>query len=201
MTVYRAGRFPERRVRPVRRVYLVAVRTNASTDVDTESSSISSAVLFREVQHFRKSWLWLVVLLPTILAWWAFVRQVLGGEPVGNNPAPDWGVWLIWVFIGLGLPLFFGLLRMVVEVTGEEIIIHYRPLTRRRIAIRDIVRAEVRRYNAIKEYGGWGVKGWSRDKMVYNVSGNQGVELLLRDGRSVMIGSSRPTELLQALSR
>lgn len=161
--------------------------------------SPAGPVLFREVQYFRQSWLWLVVLLPTILAWWAFVRQIMGGKPVGDNPAPDWAVWLIWVLFGLGLPLFFGLLRMVVEVTSEELVIHYRPLARRRIPLADIVKLDTRRYNAIKEYGGWGIKGWSREKMAYNVSGSEGVELRLQDGRTILVGSRRPEELLAAI--
>ncbi len=154
---------------------------------------------FREVQHFRRSWLWLVVLLPTILAWWPFVRQVLGGQPVGQHPLPDWGVWLVWLLIGVGLPLFFGLLRMEVELTDRELTIVYRPLARRRVLLAEILQVEVRHYNALKEYGGWGVKGWSRDKMAYNVSGDQGVELRLKDGRSLLVGSRRPDELAETI--
>jgi hypothetical protein len=147
------------------------------------------------VQRFRQSWLWLVVLLPAILAWVLFVEQVLRGRPLGGHPLPDWGVWLIWALIGLGLPLLFGLVNMRLEVTAEEIVVYYRPYSSRRIALDDLEKVEVRRYNAVTEYGGWGVKGWTRDKMAYNVSGDTGVELTLRDGRSVMLGSRRSEEL------
>lgn len=159
------------------------------------SEPLSAPVIYREVQHFRQSWLWLVVLLPTILAWVAFVQQIVRARPIGDDPLPDWGVWLLWILIGLGLPLLFGLLRMVVEVTPEELTIHYRPFSRRTISLSEVTKADARRYNAIKEYGGWGVKGWSRDKMAYNVSGDRGVELTLRDGRSVMVGSRRAEEM------
>jgi hypothetical protein len=104
-------------------------------------------------------------------------------------------VWLIWALIGLGLPLLFGLVNMRLEVTAEEIVVYYRPYSSRRIALDDLEKVEVRRYNAVTEYGGWGVKGWTRDKMAYNVSGDTGVELTLRDGRSVMLGSRRSEEL------
>ncbi len=171
---------------------------SASTE---ELGKESPPPTFREVQHFRRSWLWLVVLLPTALAWWPFVHQILGGRPVGEHPLPDWGVWLVWLLIGLGLPLFFGLLRMEVEVTDRELTIVYRPLARRRVSLTDIVEIEARRYSALKEYGGWGIKGWSRDKMAYNVSGDQGVELQLKDGRSLLIGSRRPDELAEAIRR
>ncbi len=51
----------------------------------------------------------------------------------------------------------------------------------------------------MKEYGGWGVKGWSKDKMAYNVSGDRGVELTLKDGRRIMLGSQRAEELAGAI--
>jgi hypothetical protein len=35
--------------------------------------------------------------------------------------------------------------------------------------------------------------------MAYNVSGNQGVDLTLRDGRRVMLGSQRADELAAAI--
>jgi hypothetical protein len=47
----------------------------------------------------------------------------------------------------------------------------------------------------LREYGGWGIKGWSRRRTAYSVSGNRGVELELSDGRHVLIGSNRADEL------
>ena len=44
----------------------------------------------------------------------------------------------------------------------------------------------MRRY---REYGGWGIRGGLRGTKAYNVSGNRGVELMLADGRTVLIGS------------
>jgi hypothetical protein len=77
--------------------------------------------------------------------------------------------------------------------------IHYRPFVRRVIALSDIERVEARKYNPLKEYGGWGIKGWSKTKMAYNVSGNRGAELTLTDGRRVMLGSQRAEELAAAI--
>jgi hypothetical protein len=155
--------------------------------------------LFREEQRFTQWWLWVLVILPAALAWWPFVQQVIGGQPVGQHPAPSWLVWVIWLAIGIGLPLLFGRVSMVVEVFDDEVLVRYRPFARRTITLAEIERAEPRRYNAVKEYGGWGVKGWSKTKMAYNVSGSRGVELTLADGRSVMLGSQRADELAAAI--
>jgi hypothetical protein len=108
-------------------------------------------------------------------------------------------VWLIWLFIGVGLPLLFGVIALVLEVTAEEVSVNYRPFKHRAIAVRDIEQVHVRTYSAVKEYGGWGIKGWSKDNVAYNVSGNRGVELTLRDGSRIMLGSQRADELAAAL--
>jgi hypothetical protein len=155
--------------------------------------------VYKEEQRFRQSWVWGIVLVVAALGWWSFIQQIVLGRPFGENPAPDWGVWLLWLFIGVGLPVLFVFIRLVLEVTVDAVIIRYRPLKKRRIPLADIDQAKVRTYNAIKEYGGWGIKGWSFRNVAYNVSGDRGVELTLRDGRRVMLGSQRPEELAQAI--
>lgn len=86
-----------------------------------------------------------------------------------------------------------------VEVTENGVSIAFRHLwPTRRILFRDIVAVEVRRYNPLLEYGGWGVrlgpKGWG-----YMTTGNEGVQLRLQKGLPVLIGSSRPQELAAAI--
>jgi hypothetical protein len=155
--------------------------------------------VFREQQRFRQWWLWVIIVGPAAMAWWLLIQQVIQGKPVGQNPAPDWLAWVLWVAIGLGLPFLFSRMSMVVEVSRDTVLIVYRPFSRRTIPLAEIERAEARTYNAVKEYGGWGIKGWSKAKMAYNVSGNHGVELTLTGGRSVMIGSQQADELAAAV--
>jgi hypothetical protein len=156
-------------------------------------------VLFRERQHFTQWWLWVVVLAVAAGAWWAFIQQVYVGRGVGGNPAPDWAVVLIWIFIGIGLPFLFETLTLVIEVTAKGVLVRFRPLTKRVIAASEIAGVEARRYSAVKEYGGWGIKGWSGKKMAYNVKGSWGVELTLTDGRRILLGTQHPEELAAAI--
>lgn len=166
---------------------------------DGLSNVFSGSPVYKEEQRFRQWWLWLVVLGNAALNWWIFISQILLGEPFGSNPAPDWGVWVLWVVIGWGLPLGFYSLRLVVEVTTDAVIIRFPPFSQRAIPLGEIERWEIRSYHPIREYGGWGIKGWSRRNMVYNVYGHRGVQLYLRDGLLLMLGSQSPEELAQAL--
>ena len=156
-------------------------------------------VRFEARPYFRQWWMWLLIGLMVVLGWAGLIEQIVLGQPFGTNPGPDWLVWLMWLLVGIGLPLLFLWLHLRLAVTDQEIEIDYRPFSQRRIPLSTVLGATAREYDALREYGGWGIKGWSRDKRAYNVSGNAGVELFLIDGRSVMLGSRRADELERAI--
>jgi hypothetical protein len=155
---------------------------------------------FREEQKMLSSWrIVLPVLVAVGVGWWGFIQQIVIGKPWGNNPGPNWMLWLILVLFGIAFPLFFMRLRLIVEVGKDHLAIRYTPMTHRKIPFDEIESAEPRTYRPIAEYGGWGIKGWSKRKMAYSVSGNQGVQLHLRNGHTVLIGSREPRKLARAL--
>lgn len=159
------------------------------------------SVTFREVQKFRQWWVWLLIYGGAALPWYGFVQQIIFGRPWGTNPAPDWMMWLIWLLIGIGMPIFFHSLRLFVEVRDDHIFVRYVPFTSRKFPFAEINSYEVRTYQPIKEYGGWGIKGWSDKRISYSVSGNRGVELEFYDGQKIMIGSQRADELGRAIAQ
>jgi hypothetical protein len=107
---------------------------------------------------------------------------------------------LIWLLIGIGLPLLWQLTKLVVEVREDRLSVRYIPFISREISLADIVRYEARTYHPIREYGGWGIRWWFGQRYAYSVSGNQGVELELSTGEKIMIGSQKPVELAQAIA-
>lgn len=158
----------------------------------------NSPVLFREEQRFRQLWIWLLILFIAAIQWWGFIQQIIFGQPWGDNPGPDWMIVTFWLLFGIGLPLFFLYLRLIVTVSDAAVEIHFRPLARRTIAIADIRHVKPGTYSPLRSYGGWGVRGLG-DNVAYNVSGNQGVKLTLADGKTVLIGSQRTAELALAI--
>lgn len=160
----------------------------------------TSPVLFKEVQRFRDVW-WIMVLVFGLAAlqWWIFLGQIIGGIPMGNNPAPDAVVLFIWLLGGVGLPVLFLLLGLEVEVSPNAVIIRFTPLFTRVIEKREITYVEALTYQPLRQFGGWGIRGWG-GRVAYNVRGNQGVELTLYDGRRVLIGTQRAAELAAAIA-
>jgi type IV secretory pathway VirB3-like protein len=147
-----------------------------------------NTLLFEEDQYFRQSWLW--ALLLGILGLLTYVAAL---APPDNNT--------IWVVVGgfVVLNLLFYFMRLSVEVDTEALHIRFFPFLRKTIPVTDVVHWEARTYRPLAEYGGWGIryacgKGWA-----YNVSGNQGVQLQLANGKRILIGSQRAQELARAI--
>ena len=154
-----------------------------------------SAPLFREEQRFNQPWLWALVVVAAVAAWIGLAAVVLDSDDDGAG----WPVAIVLLLVGVGIPLLFALARLTVEVLADRIEIRYRPFIARTIRLEDVVAAESVTYHPLREYGGWGIKGWSRRKIAYNVRGDRGALLTLADGRTVLIGSQRSDELAAAI--
>jgi hypothetical protein len=68
------------------------------------------------------------------------------------------------------------------------------------VPLADVERAEAVVYRPVRDYGGWGIRGFGRRRAL-NARGNLGVLIVRRDGSTLLVGSQRPRELLQALAR
>ncbi len=150
---------------------------------------------FEEHQRFTQVWLWALLIGLMGVMTWAFVQQILSGEPFTPMPATNILVWILIPLCGIGIPLFILLIRLHTVVTDEEVQVRLRPFPRRRIPLEQITHCEARTYRPIREYGGWGLRygfgrGWA-----YNVKGNQGVQLELESAKPLLIGSQRSTDL------
>ncbi len=156
-------------------------------------------ILFIEKQQFRQPWLWVLLIGLCLLTLWGFVQQVILGVPWGNKPAPD-GLLIVFTILPFALLWLFGSMYLKTEITNEEIRIQFFPFFRRTFKWQDIEEAYVRQYKPIAEYGGWGAR-FSHKGIAYNVSGNMGLQLVLKKGgKRILIGTQLPEELERVLN-
>jgi hypothetical protein len=101
---------------------------------------------------------------------------------------------------GMGLVLREVIFPMETTLLPEELQLRFGRRTRFRIPLKNVVRAYYRAYSPINEYGGWGIRTGARGK-AFNMRGNEGVQLVLRSGQRVLIGSQRPEELAAAIHK
>jgi hypothetical protein len=92
--------------------------------------------------------------------------------------------------------------RLIVSLDSEGIRYQFVPFHRRLHLIRwvEVERAFVRTYRPIIEYGGWGIRFGLKGK-AYNVSGTDGLQLELKNGRKVLFGTLEPSRISLAMSQ
>lgn len=160
---------------------------------------VNEGQIFHEVQSSKPWWVWAIVLVIALLGLWAFVQQILLGQPYGNKPAPDWTVWVLFLVASIGIPFFLLWVRLTVEVDEFELRWSLRPFWSSRIPLDEIRQAKPRVYEPMREYLGWGIRVTPWSGWAISLSGNRGVQLELASGRRVLIGSNLPEELADAI--
>ena len=159
-----------------------------------------SEIYFTEEQRFRQWWLWAIVIIPCAIPWAGFIIQVIMGYEFGNNPAPDWIVILFWLLFGIGLPIFFYSTKLITQVKPDGIHLRFFSLHRKFkfYPYDKIEKFEVSTYRPIYEYGGWGIR-YGYGGKAYNVYGNKGIQLILKNKKKVLIGSQKSEEFYEAI--
>jgi hypothetical protein len=140
---------------------------------------------FEEKQKFNQWWLWVILLSFPIIS-------------VG--PFDDNEINLYYVLIGIVIPLLFYLLELRIKINKDGFHFQFFPfhLKFHLIKMDEIESFKAMQYSPLKEYGGWGIKYGFKGK-AYNVSGNKGVKVFLKNGANIMFGSQKHKELAKAL--
>ncbi len=165
-------------------------------------ASKESNTTFHEEQQFRQTWVWIILIVPTIILWYIAIQELIFGNIVGNSNASKEMIFVFWLGFGVLFPLFFYKLKLITQVRQDGLYIKFAPVhfSFKKIQLDDLKRHYVRTYDPIGEYGGWGIK-YGKTGKVYNVSGDRGVQLEFTNKKSLLIGSQKPEQLDSAIER
>jgi hypothetical protein len=115
---------------------------------------------------------------------------------------PDWGFIPLFGLLVLFYYLILGS-RLYTEISGDRILYQYKPFHRKAKVIRwdQISECYIRLYSPVKEYGGWGIRTALKRKngKAFNVSGRVGIQVELKDGSKILIGTNKGKEVEEAL--
>ena len=157
---------------------------------------------FHEIQSMKHWWMWLILILANTSLLYGCYRQLFLGMPFGNNPASD--LWLIVItLITLLITVGVGLLRLDTYIDKTGIFVRFLPFQKKYkiFSWSEIESYEVRKYNPILEFGGWGYRLTAKRKKAYNMYGKIGLQLKLLNGRVVLVGTQRGEELHEFLNK
>lgn len=158
--------------------------------------------VFIEKQRFSQLWLWVIIFgLFIFLLWdqiyWFYIWLTLEHTP---EKFPIRWIDLFTTLTALGLISLFFFSRLETHMDKNGIKVTFWPLLIKQKFIRwdEIDEVFIRRYKPMDDYGGWGIKRGYKGK-VYNTSGNMGLQLFLKSGEKLLIGTQKYKELEEFL--
>jgi hypothetical protein len=164
---------------------------------------------YLEIQRFRQPWLWsiLITVWISVIGAFGFVvdRQLVQDISYGNSSMNDSGlkVSLVLAFVLVtALIILFAKAKLITQLDKKFISYKYHPLHKsyRKIAWKSVSKCEVVTYQPVSHYGGWGIRAGKNGK-VFSVSGNRGLQIVLRTGERILIGTTKVNELSMAINK
>lgn len=159
--------------------------------------------IFTEIQRFNQWWIQLLNLGMVLFLLCALYQWFVAKEPTGNVAPDDIIGQLVLIFATI--PVLLLLYYMKLESSIDEIGIHYQFLpfhfSKKTVRWSDMLECNVRKYNPIREFGGWGLRGSLGKNRAYSIKGNMGIQMILKDGKKILIGTQRKAEAQQVLDR
>lgn len=149
--------------------------------------------VFKEEQRFTQTWIIVLLVVSTIVPVVIIIKEYLDEKMELSKLLSI----LLIVLFASGLIFFF---KLKTRIDEKGIYFRFFPFhfKDKFYAWNTIDKVYVRTYSAITEYGGWGMKGgklWNKKRGVaYNVSGDIGIQLILKNGDKILIGTKLKTE-------
>ena len=153
--------------------------------------------IFNEQQRFTQLWLIILLIFSAVVPVAIILKDADKMEPTNLITT------LCIVILAPALLFFF---KLTTRIDDKGIHYQFFPFhfSLKTIAWQDIKSAHVRTYDAIGEFGGWGLKGglfWKKSKgTAINVSGDIGIQLELKNGKKLLIGTKKEEESKRVLS-
>lgn len=156
--------------------------------------------IFLEEQRFAQLWLHVVLIVSFMIPLIMITIELLQANGKNNEAQVS-----LFVLVGAFILIYGIILSMKLTFRIDENGIYYRFIpfhfSDRFLPWNEISKAYVRKYNAIYEYGGWGLRmGFFRKRgSAINVSGNMGLQLELKNGKKLLIGTQKEAEVERVL--
>jgi len=164
--------------------------------------------IYYEVQRINKYLKWFILLflgvVPLFSYSYLFYIFTFKHTPLflSKETYTFFSTGVIVILVSLLIVLLFMSLKLEVFLNSEGIFFRLFPIHRRfrKIPFSDVNFFTIRKFNAITEYGGWGIRYSIRGNGVaYTLSGKFGLQIELNSARKILIGTQQPEQILSVL--
>lgn len=186
--------------------------SDKDSDIKTTENSAPSpeeelkGIIFKEQQRFSNWILWLLLISMAVGVWFWFIASIILSTGVSTGMeesiTPAWFVVLVWIIVGIVVPLFVFILRFDLQIEDGEIKFQYFPfhIKPKRLSIKEIQNYKIVRFDPLGDYGGWGIRK-KANTIGYITASGRGVIVLLDGEMQLTLGSDQPKELYLAIDK
>lgn len=144
-----------------------------------------------------------IIILASLAAWtYSVITAFMNDKNEGLSD--DVFVVLAMGVIPLVLIYMFFSIKLITNVDQDGIHYKFTLLQRKFKTIKadEITSYEIRKYNALLEYGGYGIRlGRGRRGKAFNVGGNMGMQFEFKDGKKFLLGTQQPEAFKRAVDK
>ena len=157
-----------------------------------------AGIHFKEIQKNRLGWRWFIFIVLYVLMFWALFEQFAKEPEIESIIAISFSLLTLAIF-----NLIIITMHLETIITDEQISFQYKPFHRkpRKIAWHEVSDAYSRHYKPFREYGGHGIQTRIGKGKAFTVTGKNGLQLVLKSGKNILIGTQKPKELEMTLEK
>ncbi len=154
--------------------------------------------IFKEKQKFTQKWIYLVLIIAFITSIISVYNNYQNGSIDFNDINSYKGSLLTLGIVCLAFLLVI-VSTLKTEVDSKGLRISYFPM----FVKKDLIWGEIYQATIIKYgfVGGWGVRFFTKYGTVYNVRGNKGLLVELKNGKRFLVGTQEERKLAEAVKR
>lgn len=153
--------------------------------------------VFEEKQRFSQWWLIAILTITVGAVFLNIYQKTEGFTNPGSNPLAIISLAITMLLVG---SIFILELRTKIDSTGISANFAPFPFFKKHYSWSQIDKIYVRKYSALAEYGGWGIRGLNKAK-AYNVSGKYGIQIVTKENKHFLIGTQKPQDAERVLKR
>jgi len=153
---------------------------------------------YRESQKISLSWKWIFFIALYVLMFWALIQQFGQEIDVSAIASIIFSLCLIFLF-----NIIIIIMKLETEIDDSKVSIRYKPfhIKPRIFYWEDISKFYIRSFRPVREYGGHGIHKKIRYGRSFTVSGTKGLQLILKDGKKILIGTQKPKALERIIEK
>jgi hypothetical protein len=147
-----------------------------------------------EVQKFNQQWINIILYIVLIADFLLTLFFLMKKQIVFISFVPLIAALIIFIL--------FRIMRLTVSIDANKIEYAFKPFHIRNqiITKQEIESAQVIKYEPISQYGGWGIRYSFKNGKAFTTSGYYGLQLKLKSGKCILLGTQQPDKLSSFLT-